>query len=123
MRASPTLVASLLAPSLFVGSAAAQSLNIGVAAPITSLDPHFYNAAPNTSIAQHIFPFMTRRNARARLEADLIESWRAIDETTWEFKLRDARWTDGKPIVADDIAFTMARLPNVPNSPAASRAA
>jgi peptide/nickel transport system substrate-binding protein len=112
MRLSLGTIASLLALPV-----AAQSLNIGVAAPITSLDPHFYNAAPNTNIAQHIFPFMTRRDARARLEADLIESWRAIDEATWEFRLRDARWTDGKPITADDIAFTMARLPNVPNSP------
>ena len=105
--------------ALAMGQAQAQgqSLSIGVASPITSLDPHFYNASPNTNIAQHLFPFMTKRDARARLEPDLAESWRAIDETTWEFKLREARWTDGKPITAEDIAATMARLPNVPNSP------
>jgi peptide/nickel transport system substrate-binding protein len=97
--------------------AAAQHLSIGAAAPITSLDPHFYNAAPNTNIAQHIFPFLMKRDAQARLEPDLAESVRSVDATTFEFTLRATTWTDGRPVTAEDVAFSLARLPNVPNSP------
>ena len=112
MRNTLAALALLTAPA-----ALAQTLTIGAAAPITSLDPHFYNAAPNTNIAQHIFPFLLKRDAQARLQLDLAESYRAIDDTTWEFRLRDTRWTDGRPVTAEDVAFTIARLPNVPNSP------
>lgn len=98
--------------------AAAQQVTIGVAAPITSLDPHFANAAPNTSMAMHMFGFLTTRDAQARLQPDLAESWRADGEEGWEFRLRPGLvWTDGRPLTADDVAFTLARLPDVPNSP------
>jgi peptide/nickel transport system substrate-binding protein len=102
---------------LAAAPAAAQQLTIGAAAPITSLDPHFYNAAPNTNIAQHIFPFLMKRDAKARLEADLAESVTAVGDSAFEFRLRATNWADGRPVVADDVAFSLARVPNVPNSP------
>jgi peptide/nickel transport system substrate-binding protein len=39
---------------------------------------------------------------------DLASSWEAApDGLSWTFKLRDdAKWTDGQPINADDVAFT-----------------
>jgi peptide/nickel transport system substrate-binding protein len=98
--------------------AAAQSLTIGAGAPITSLDPHFYNASPNTSMAMNLFGFLTTRDAHARLQPDLAESWTPVGEEAWEFTLRPGlAWTDGRPLTADDVAFTLARVPNVPNSP------
>ena len=48
----------------------------------------------------------------------LALSWKAIDDLTWEFKLRkNVRWHDGSPFTADDVVFTLRRIPNVPNSP------
>ncbi|HET9653386.1 MAG TPA: ABC transporter substrate-binding protein, partial [Usitatibacter sp.] len=45
-------------------------------------------------------------------------SWRAIDDLTWEFKLRKGvKFHDGAPFTAEDVAFTLKRVPNVPNSP------
>ena len=45
-------------------------------------------------------------------------SWKPINDTTWEFKLRQGvKFHDGKPFTADDVIFTMQRAPNVPNSP------
>ena len=49
----------------------------------------------------------------------LAESWKAVSETVWEFKLRPGvKWHDGRDFTADDVAFTVARVPDVPNSPA-----
>nr|WP_282572007.1 ABC transporter substrate-binding protein [Roseomonas acroporae] len=93
-------------------------LTIGAGAPATSIDPHFYNASPNISVAQHIFDSLTTFDARARLKPGLAESWRPVSETLWEFRLRPGvKWHDGRDFTADDVAFTIGRVPNVPNSP------
>lgn len=98
---------------------AAQTLTIGAGGSITSVDPHFYNAAPNSALAAHIFDRLMERDSRARLQPGLATSFRAISETLWEVKLRPGvKWHDGRDFTADDVAFSIARAPNVPNSPA-----
>ncbi len=50
---------------------------------------------------------------------ELAESWKAIDDRTWEFKLRPGvKFSDGTPFTPDDIVFTFERIPQVLNSPA-----
>ncbi|EHM01599.1 ABC transporter, substrate-binding protein, family 5 [Acetobacteraceae bacterium AT-5844] len=61
---------------------------------------------------------LVARDAQARPIPALAESWRAVSETVWEFKLRPGvRWHDGQAFTAEDVAFSLARVPNVPNSP------
>ena len=58
------------------------------------------------------------RPERQRLTPDLAESWKVIDATTWEFKLRrNVRFHDGTPFTADDVIFSFERAPNVEGSP------
>jgi peptide/nickel transport system substrate-binding protein len=96
----------------------AQTLDIGIGGAITSVDPHFYNAAPNNSLSMHIFDRLVERDAKAQPYAGLAASWRPVSETVWEFKLRPGvTWHDGQAFTADDVAFTIERTPNVPNSP------
>jgi peptide/nickel transport system substrate-binding protein len=98
--------------------AQAPTLTIGVGAPVTSIDPHFFNASFNSAIASHIFDRLTERTADARMVPGLATAWRLVDETTWEFDLRQGvAWHDGRPFTAADVAFTIERAPNVPNSP------
>ena len=93
-------------------------LTIGVGAPVTSMDPHFFNASFNSAVASHIFDRLTERTADARLVPGLAESWRLVSDTIWEFRLRPGvQWHDGRAFTADDVAFTIERAPNVPNSP------
>lgn len=109
---------SALFSLMLLGSAAAADLRIGLAAPATSMDPHFYNASPNISVAMHVFDRLTHRSPDAKVIPWLAESWKPVGEDVWEFKLRpNVAFHDGKPLTGDDIAFTMARVPNVPNSP------
>ena len=98
--------------------AAAQTLTMGAGAPSTSLDPHFFNASPNSSVAAHIFSRLVERDAQVRPQPGLAESWRPVSDTVWEFKLRPGvKWHDGRDFTADDVVFTFERAPNVPNSP------
>jgi peptide/nickel transport system substrate-binding protein len=99
-------------------SAAAAELRIGTAIEPSSMDPHYYNTWGNVAATFHVFDRLVGQDANQRLVPALAESWRSLDDTTWEFKLRhDVRFHDGAPFTADDVLFTLQRLPAVPNSP------
>jgi peptide/nickel transport system substrate-binding protein len=102
----------------FAASASAQELRIGLASEPTAMDPHYHNLSPNNSLLSHIFERLVDQDEGQRLVPGLAESWRAIDPTTWEFKLRrNVRFHDGTPFTADDVVFTFERAPNVEGSP------
>ena len=95
-----------------------RDVSIGLQAAITSMDPHFHNLSPNNAISLHIFEPLIQRDENQKLIPGLATSWKALDDLTWEFKLRKAvRFHDGSPFTADDVAFTLKRVPGVPNSP------
>jgi len=115
-RLRAALIAVVSACSL--NTALAQTLTFGVGAPVTSLDPHYHQLSPNSAVAEMIFSGLTATDAQARVVPDLAESWRVIDATTWEFKLRPGvRFHNGSAFTAEDVAFTFDRVPKVPNSP------
>ena len=95
-----------------------REVSIGLQAAITSIDPHYHNLSPNNSLLLHVFEPLIKRDANQKLVPGLATSWKALDDLTWEFKLRkNVRWHDGSPFTADDVVFTFNRVPNVPNSP------
>ena len=112
------VLAAALAFALAAAPLSAADLSIGLGAEITSMDPHFHNLTPTNNIGQHVFDTLVAKDAAGKLKPSLAESWRAVDEFTWEFKLRKGvRFHDGSEFSAADVAFTLDRIPNVPNSP------
>jgi peptide/nickel transport system substrate-binding protein len=98
--------------------AGAKELKVGLANEPTAIDPHYHNLTPNNAMAANIFDTLILQDEKQRLLPGLATSWKAIDDTTWEFKLRQGvTWHDGKPFTADDVIFSFERAPNVPNSP------
>ncbi|HET9470721.1 MAG TPA: ABC transporter substrate-binding protein, partial [Usitatibacter sp.] len=113
--AAVALCASLAA---FGAGARDREVAIGLSSAITSMDPHYHNLTPNDAVALHVFEPLVQRDANMKLVPGLATSWRAVDDLTWEFKLRkNVRFHDGSPFTAEDVAFTLKRVPNVPNSP------
>jgi peptide/nickel transport system substrate-binding protein len=103
---------------LLAGTAAAADLRIGMSADVTSIDPHFVNITPNNNVAWHLFEALTHVDEDARLVPGLAESWRAVDPTTWEFKLRrGVRFHDGSELTAEDVAFSIERPATLTTSP------
>src|SRR5262245_19545951 len=89
------------------GSAVRADLRIGTAIEPSSMDPHYYNTWSNVATSFHIFDRLVGQDANQRLIPALAESWRSLDDTTWEFKLRrDVRFHDGAPFTTDDVLFT-----------------
>ncbi len=111
-------VGAAIAAFALAFAAEAADLSIGLAAEVTSLDPHYHNLTPNNNIADHIFDPLVRKDAKQKLIPGLATEWKAIDPLTWEFKLRKGvKFHDGTDFTADDVVFTLDRLPKVPNSP------
>jgi peptide/nickel transport system substrate-binding protein len=118
MKLRAFLFGLVSAASLIAYNAAAKDLKIGLGGTVTSIDPHFYNASPNNSIAMQIFDRLTERTAEGQLVAGLATKWEAVSDTKWRFTLREGvKWHDGKPFTADDVVFTLGRAGKVPNSP------
>ncbi|HYF09810.1 MAG TPA: ABC transporter substrate-binding protein, partial [Acetobacteraceae bacterium] len=96
-----------------------RTLTIGAQTPPSALDPHFHNTTNNTMMLMQIFERLFELDNRAVPQPRLAESMRALDDLTWEVKLRPGvRFHDGTPLEAEDIPYTFARIPTVPNSPA-----
>ena len=84
---------------LLAAGAKAQDLRIGLAAEPSAMDPHYHNLAPNNSILTHVFERLIEPDEKQRLMPGLAESWKPIDDTVWEFKLRKGvTWHDGTPV-------------------------
>ena len=113
-----TLFAGLAIASAMTVPASAQELKIGMGADVTSMDPHFVNLFPNNNIAYHVFDTLVLLDADSRLIPGLAISWRPIDDTTWEFKLRrGVKFHDGSDFTAEDVAYSIDRVAEVKNSP------
>src|SRR5215210_1721085 len=98
--------------------ARAADISIALSADVTSIDPHFHNLTPNNNVANHIFEALVAKDARGKLRPGLADSWRAVDDLTWEFRLRKGvKFHDGSDFTATDVAFSLDRVPAVPNSP------
>jgi peptide/nickel transport system substrate-binding protein len=123
---SPTtlLKGFILHPSSFILcclvciSASAADLRIGLSADVTTMDPHFLASQPNLTVGYHVFDALTHVDEKARLIPGLAVSWRAVDATTWEFKLRPGvKFHDGSDLTAEDVIFSLERPLNIKGSP------
>ncbi|MSP49136.1 MAG: ABC transporter substrate-binding protein [Alphaproteobacteria bacterium] len=113
MRAHWLAVAAVFAAA----PATAQELKIGLGAMARSVDPHFYNSGPDVANMLHVFDKLVLQDEKQGLVAGLATSWKAVDATTWEVKLREGvTFHDGSPFTADDVAFTVKRAVDVPRS-------
>ena len=63
--------------------------------------------AARTSSFTNIYPTLVEYNTKFKIEGDWAKSWTTSkDGLTWTFKLKPGKWSDGKPLTADDGAWT-----------------
>ena len=109
--------ASALATALTLGAgnaASAQTLTIGVRGGPDSIDPHFTASGTHAEALKHVFDTLTWSGDGLEVEPRLAESWKLINDTTWEFKLRKGvKFHDGSDFTAEDVKFSIERIPTV----------
>ena len=116
-RAVRLLAATMAAWAVAAGggtTATARPLTIAVGSDVTSLDPHFHNTAINHATGDHIYEPLTFQDAQGQVIPNLARSFKLIDDQTWEFELHpNVTFHDGTPLDPEDVAFTIARIPQV----------
>ena len=89
--------------------AVAQTLRIGMKASVDGSDPH-QSYSPNRNVQMHVYESLTLQNEMLHPGPWLAESWRVVEPTVWEFRLRDgALFHDGTPLSAADVVFSILR--------------
>lgn len=60
-----------------------------------------------------LFRGLTRIDQHGRVVPDLASDWTITDEKVYTFRIRqDQYWHDGRPVIADDVLFTLGILQN-----------
>ena len=116
MHVRSTAFAALLAAGTALSAlpSAAQTLTIGGRAGPESMDPHYTATGTHAEALKHVFDTLVWSGDQLQLEPGLATSWRVIEPTVWEFKLREGvRFHDGTPFTAEDVKASIERIPVV----------
>ena len=90
--------------------AAKNTVTFSMETEIPALDPQKSNAAPSFTVISHIFETLVRR-FEGKTMPGAAEKWETSkDGKTITFYMRDSKWSDGKPVTANDFEFTIKRL-------------
>lgn len=85
-------------------------LNVSISSAPSTLDPPKAFMALESDLMHNLFVGLTTWDGRARTVPGMATSWTTSpDGLTWTFKLREATWSDGVPVTADDFVFTFRR--------------
>ncbi len=86
-------------------------LHLGNGSEPTTLDPHKSSGTWEDRIISDALMGLTQDDAAGRPIPGMAERWEtSADGLTWRFYLRDAKWSDGAPVTADDFVFAIRRI-------------
>ncbi len=88
-----------------------RTLVVAQSADIVTGDPAKNTGLATIAVLANIYDTLVHRDAALNLKPGLALSWRAVDPTTWEFKLRKGvKFHDGEPFNADAVKFSFDRM-------------
>ncbi len=86
-------------------------LHRGNTAEPLSLDPHKAAGTWENNIIGDMFIGLFTENASAEPVPGMAESWTVSEDgLVWTFMLREATWSDGVPVTADDFVYAFRRI-------------
>ncbi|MFC5449993.1 ABC transporter substrate-binding protein [Paenibacillus aestuarii] len=91
-------------------------LTIGMPTDMETFDIHNHNIASTEAIHINMFSYLFKRNSDLEIKPDLVESYRIVDNTTWEFKLRKGvTFHNGDLLTSADVKYTLERVAKDPS--------
>lgn len=93
------------------GTPSSRPIKICVGSEPKSLDPAINQTVDGSIYLRHTFEGLTKPDKENNYVGGAAEKWEiSDDQLTWTFHLRkDAKWSDGKPLVAGDFVYAWQR--------------
>ena len=86
-----------------------KTVNYGIG-EIKTIDPQLNNDTSGANVVQQTFEGLTAKDKTGAIVPGVAEKWDVSEDgLTWTFHLRDAKWSDGKPVVAGDFVYAWQR--------------
>ncbi|MDV5172223.1 ABC transporter substrate-binding protein [Photobacterium rosenbergii] len=109
------LAVALMAAGLSL-SAAAADIKVAYDADPVSLDPHEQLSGGTLQMSHMVFDPLVRYTQDLDFEPRLAESWKRVDDKTFQFTLRKGvKFHSGNEMTADDVVWTFNRLKASPD--------
>jgi peptide/nickel transport system substrate-binding protein len=97
---------------------------VAFSSDISTLDTQNHNIRVNYIVGWHLYDNLLQRDQTTlKIGPHLAESWKLLDDNTWEFKLRKGiKFDNGEPFNAESVKFTIERGldPKCPQRPTVS---
>lgn len=78
-----------------------------------TIDPAKASGAPDLTVINTVFEGLVRYDKETKIQPGMAESWDiSPDGKTYTFHLRDAKWSNGDPVTAEDFIFAWEHLLN-----------
>src|SRR5437879_11767940 len=111
IRAVVLLSALLSLPAPSTRAQTKDTLTVGLVWINDTLDPHMHYQRVGILININMFDSLLHKNTKLEYEPSLATSWKALNDTTWEFKLRKGvKFHNGDPLTAEDVKFSFDRV-------------
>jgi len=100
-------------------------LRIGSTGSIDSLNPFVYFNQDPVNIFQSIYPYLVQYDEKLDFTGDFATTWESSDDgLTWTFHtVPGAKWSDGQPLTAEDVAYTFNLIIKYADGPTGNSAA
>jgi peptide/nickel transport system substrate-binding protein len=113
-RLSAALIVAVSAALVSVPTSHAQTgstVTVDQGTDVESMDPVFTQARFSDNVMLTLFETLVTRDSAMHYRPLLAESWRIVNPTTWQFKLRqNVRFSDGEPFNAQAVKYTIDRV-------------
>ena len=98
-------------------------MRMGTTDPFDSMNPFVAFQAISYVAFTNVYPTLVQYDTHFKIIGDWAKSWKTSkDGLTWTFTLKPGKWSDGKPLTADDAAWTGNTILKFAKGPAASLA-
>src|SRR5882724_970444 len=96
--------------ALAITAADARTVKWARGADALTLDPHAQNEGPTIAFGNQVYEALIARDNANKLIPGLAVSWKLVEPTVWELKLREGvKFHGGEDFSADDVVFSYQR--------------
>ncbi|GAB3598916.1 ABC transporter substrate-binding protein [Microbacterium tumbae] len=85
-----------------------ETLSIGTTTDVVNFNPVLGNSRTDSWITNLMYPHLLSISDDGSKEAHVATEWGYVDDTTGFYEIRDdLTWSDGEPLTAEDVAWTL----------------